>query len=209
MRCAHVNRSFNFSLRVTAQGAYTGMQRLGFSSRLCFAQRQPLLHCRTALCRQRGVRPVCPARAALADAPPKRKPGRPKKQQTEDPSAATEAAAAEPKKTKITKEKVTEPDSDDEEMPVPRAFKAPWDQLSEEQIAQQNAELEALQRVREASKQDQADNNKWRARDSQSNKFIYRDPEWLEKESKLLIEKNHGYAVQCLHRICLHRHEQW
>lgn len=184
------------------------MQRLGFSSNLCFAQRQPLLHCRTALCRQRGVRLVCPAGSAVADAPPKRKPGRPKKTQTEEPSAATEAAAAEPTKTKKTKKKVKEPDSDDEEIPAPRAFKAPWEQLSEEQIAQQNAELEVLQRVREAAKEDQADNNKWRARESQRNKFIYREPAWLEMESKLLIETKSGYAVHSLHRIWLHRHKQ-
>lgn len=181
------------------------MQRLGFSSNLCLPQRRPLLHCRTAHCRQRGLRLVCPANSSVADAPPKRKPDRPKKQQTEEPSPATEAAAAEPKKTKNTIRKVEEPDSDDEEEPVPKAFKAPWEQLSDQQIAQQNAELQALQSAREAAKKDQADNNKWRARESQYNKFIYRDPEWLEMESKLLVETKSGYAV---HQTWLHRDKQ-
>ena len=176
------------------------MQRLGFSSNLCLLQRRPLLHFR-----QPGLRVLCPANSAVADAPPKRKPGRPKKQQTEEPSPAVEAAAAEPKKTKKPKKKVEEPDSDDEEVPIPKAFKAPWDQLSDQQIAQQNAELEALQSAREAAKKDQADNNKWRARESEYNKFIYRDPEWLAMESKLLVETNRGYAVHSLHQIWAHR----
>ena len=184
------------------------MQRLAFSSKLCLPQRQPLLHCRLAQRRQRGLRLVCPKGSAVADAPPKRKPGRPKKQQTEAPSPATEAAATEPKKTTKTETKVKETDSDDAEMPVPQTFKAPWEQLSDEQIAQQKAELEALQRAREAAKQDQADNNKWRARESQYNEFIYRDPEWLEMESKLLIETKTGYAVYSLHWIWLHYYKQ-
>ena len=171
------------------------MQRLGFSSYLCLPQRLPLLNCRTAQRRQRGLRLVCPAGPAVADAPPKGKPGRPKKKQTEEASPAKKVAATEPKKTE---NKVKKPHSEDEEMPTTKTFTAPWDQLSQQQIAQQNAELEALQKERDSAKKDQADTNKWRARESYYNKFIYRDPEWLEMESKLLIETNSGYALHSL-----------
>ena len=186
--------------------SYTGMQRLAFSSTLGLPQAQTLSHCRTAQRGQRHLRLVCPAGSAVADAPPKRKPGRPKKKVTEEPSPATElspstepspateAAAAKPKKTKKSK-KTAKPDSDKEEVPVVTAIKAPWDNLSAEEIARQQAELEPLQRAREAAKQEPAGKQKWRARESQYNKFVYRDPAWLEMESKLLTETKFGYVL--------------
>ena len=162
------------------------------------------------------------AESAVADAPPKRKRGRPRKTQTEQPSPspapatetaapaaetaapatetaapateaavpATETASVESKETKSHNKKAQETDSDYEPEPVHRLFKAPWEQLSDEEIEQQNAELEAHQNAKEATKEEQAD--KWQARESLYNKLIYRDPAWLELESKLLIETKSG-----------------
>lgn len=171
------------------------MQGLVIRSCLCLPARQTLAHCHVIPCRRRGLRAVCSAESAVTDTPPKRKPGRPKKTQTQqpDPAPATEAVAAQPKETKSRKKKVKEPDSDEDEEPYFQpAFKAPWEYLSEEQIEQQNREVEARLAVRAAAIQEQAHREKWLARESNYNEYVYRDPEYLQVESKLLEDTDFG-----------------
>lgn len=141
----------------------------------------------------------CATGPQVADAPPKRKPGRPKKSKSEPSAqpqlavAAAETTESPPKEKQSRKKKSEESDSDEDEEILP-TFPAPWEQLSPQQVEKQNHEYAIFkkQKAIEAESQSQEVEVKWRARDSRSNAFIHRDPAWLELESKLLVETETG-----------------
>ncbi|KAA6421770.1 MAG: hypothetical protein FRX49_08381 [Trebouxia sp. A1-2] len=136
--------------------------------------------------------------AAFADAPVKRKPGRPKKSAAGTSETATpgaEASDPSPEQTKKRKKKAkepvvvpSEPDAVTEEPEAP-VLPPPWAQLTPAQVAQQNAEIATLNLQREqADEEKRMLDPKWHARESEGNALIHRDPEWLELEKKVFTQ---------------------
>ena len=147
-------------------------------------------------------RHVCQATPAVADAPTKRKPERPKKSAAGTSESATPVAETSdpaPEKTKKRKKKVMEPavvpaDPDPvTEEPEAPVMPPPWAQLTPAQVAQQNAEIATLnwQREQEYEEKKVLD-PKWHARDSESNALMHREPEWLELEKKVFTQTEDG-----------------
>lgn len=144
------------------------------------------------------LRLACQAISAVADAPAKRKPGRPSKSAAGTSETATPVAvASDPatEKTKKRNKKVKEPavvpaetDSVTEEPEAP-VLPSPWAQLTPAQVAQQNAEIATLNWQREqGSEERKMHDPKWHARESESNALMHRDPEWLEIEKKVFTQ---------------------
>ncbi len=144
------------------------------------------------------LRLACQAASAVADAPAKRNPGRPKKSAAGTSETATPVAEASdpaPEKPKKREKKAKEPavvpaesDSVTEEPEAPK-LPPPWAQLTPAQVAQQNAEIATLnwQREQESEKKKMLD-PKWHARESESNALMHRDPEWLEIEKEVFTQ---------------------
>jgi len=144
------------------------------------------------------LRLVCQATSAVADAPAKRKPGRPKKSAAGTSETATPVAeASDPskEKPKKRKEKAKEPavvpdesESVTEEAAAP-VLPPPWAHLTPAQVEQQNAEIATLnwQREQESEERKVLD-PKWHARESVSNALMHRDPEWLATEKKVFTQ---------------------
>ena len=148
------------------------------------------------------LRLACQATSAVADAPAKRKPGRPKKSASGTAETATLVAEASDPAEEKTKKRVkkakepavvpADPDPVTEEPEAP-VLPPPWAQLTPAQVAQQNAEIAALNWQREqGSEEEKALDPKWHARQSENNALMHRDPEWLEIEKKVFTQTEDG-----------------
>ena len=153
--------------------------------------------CRPPAVRQ-TLRLVCQVTSAVADAPAKRKPGRPKKSTAGTSETATPVAeASDPSKEKPEKRKKkakepaivpNESESVTEEPAAP-VLPPPWAHLTPAQVEQQNAEVATLNWRREqAPEKRKILDPKWHARESVNNALVHRDPEWLAVEKKVFTQ---------------------
>ena len=140
------------------------------------------------------LRLVCQATSAVADAPAKRTPGRPKKSAAGTSETATPAAeASDPSKKRKNKAKEpaivpNESESVTEEPAAP-VLPPPWAHLTPAQVEQQNAEIATLNWQREQAPEERKMlDPKWHARESVSNALMHRDPEWLATEKKVFTQ---------------------